>query len=178
MQIKAPIEQLMLGQAGLFRQQNMEKRKTLSVREWAEFCAQPEFRAPSIEEVGIHTRTNVKVKARKTRKSKLAASTDNIEEDLLDEPRSHSGTPAVVDENVKTKKKQVTKLTKEEKEAERTEKDASFFETFDPAQDWLPFGTKPEDYTPEFCARLERHYWRNLGLGKAPWYGADTQGTY
>ncbi|KAE9408688.1 JmjC-domain-containing protein [Gymnopus androsaceus JB14] len=195
-QIKSPIEQVMLGQTGLFRVQNMERRKTMSVREWAEFCTQPEYRAPSIEEVGLHARTNVKVMTRRTRKSKLAAKADasdpdkatqvHIKDEPVDDgladnfnPSSHSVTPAA-EEDVKPKvrnRKQASKLTKEEKEADRTEKDAAFLDTFDPHEDWLPFNTRPEDYTPEFCAKLERHYWRNLGLGKAPWYGADTQGT-
>lgn len=168
----------------------------MSVREWAEFCAQPEYRAPSIEEVGLHARTNVKVMTRRTRKSKLAAKADasdpdkatqvHIKEEPVDDgladnfnPSSHSVTPAA-EEDVKPKvrnRKQASKLTKEEKEADRIEKDAAFLDTFDPHEDWLPFNTRPEDYTPEFCAKLERHYWRNLGLGKAPWYGADTQGT-
>lgn len=47
----------MLGHGGLFRQENMEKRKVMSVREWAEICGKEEFRAPGIEEVGVHART-------------------------------------------------------------------------------------------------------------------------
>lgn len=189
-QIKAPIEQLMLGQTGLFRQQNMEKRRTMSVREWAEFCSQPEYRAPSVDEVGIHARTTVKPKTRKTRKSKVTAKDEASDLDLAnqvvikEEPvdslthdhilLSHSATPAGDDikPKVKNNKRQQAKLT----EVQKLERDASFLDNFDPALDWLPFSMSPEDYTPEFCAKLERHYWRNLGLGKAPWYGADTQG--
>ena len=48
----------MLGQGGLFQQQNIEKRKTLSVREWAELCARDELRAPGVDEVGLHARAN------------------------------------------------------------------------------------------------------------------------
>ncbi|KAJ4483754.1 jumonji superfamily protein [Lentinula aciculospora] len=191
-QIKTPIEQLMLGQTGLFRQQNMEKRRTMSVREWAEFCSQPEYRAPSVDEIGTHARTTVKAKTRKTRKSRVTAKAEVNDPDLAnqvhikEEPVDglahdhvsllHSATP-VGDEDAKPKvkngRRQQPKLT----EAEKLERDASFLETFDPNTDWLPFNTQPEDYTPEFCAKLERHYWRNLGLGKAPWYGADTQGS-
>ncbi|EGO23093.1 hypothetical protein SERLADRAFT_340652, partial [Serpula lacrymans var. lacrymans S7.9] len=32
--IKSPIEQHMLGRGGLFRQENIEKRRIMSVREW------------------------------------------------------------------------------------------------------------------------------------------------
>lgn len=55
--IKSPIEQLMFGDRGLFRQQNMEKRKWMSVREWVELCSKEDFKAPSIREVGLASRT-------------------------------------------------------------------------------------------------------------------------
>lgn len=56
MKIKSPIEQVMLGNGGLFRQQNMEKRKTMSVREWVELCNKDEYRAPAVHEVGLESR--------------------------------------------------------------------------------------------------------------------------
>ncbi|KAF5383444.1 hypothetical protein D9757_006174 [Collybiopsis confluens] len=177
-QIKTPIEQHMLGQTGLFRQQNVEKSKTMSVREWAELCGQPDFRAPSVEELGLHGRAlTVSAKTRKSRKSKIDTQVRVKEEpvdDGLSAPPSLSGSATAGQEEIKPKfRNGKRKLT----DSERLSKDAAFLETFDPDVDWLPFSTKPEDYTPEFCAKLERQYWRNLGLGKAPWYGADTQGS-
>jgi hypothetical protein len=59
----------------------------------------------------------------------------------------------------------------------RTALDEAFWETFDPVVDWLPPNTSPHDYTNEFCAKLERKVWRNLGLGRAAWYGAGSAGT-
>ena len=56
--LKNPIEQHMLGQGGLFQQQNIEKRRLLSVREWFELCAKDEFRAPGVDEVGLHARAH------------------------------------------------------------------------------------------------------------------------
>ena len=56
--LKNPIEQHMLGQGGLFQQQNIEKRRLLSVREWFELCAKDEFRVPGVDEVGLHARAN------------------------------------------------------------------------------------------------------------------------
>ncbi|KAH8104321.1 JmjC domain, hydroxylase-domain-containing protein [Phellopilus nigrolimitatus] len=47
-----PIEQHMLGRSGLYRQQNIEKRKAIGFREWAEICAKDEFRVPAIAERG------------------------------------------------------------------------------------------------------------------------------
>lgn len=38
---------------------------------------------------------------------------------------------------------------------------------------WLPKNTRPEDYTPEACARLQDKFWKNMGLGEPSWYGAD-----
>lgn len=44
----------MLGHGGLFRQQNVEKRRVFSVREWAELCNKEDRRAPSVDDIGLH----------------------------------------------------------------------------------------------------------------------------
>ena len=51
--VTTPIEQHMLGRSGLFRQQNIEKRKIMSVREWAELCSKDDFRALGIDDIGL-----------------------------------------------------------------------------------------------------------------------------
>lgn len=52
--LKTPIEQHMLGHGGLFRQQNVEKRRVFSVREWAELCKTDGRRAPGVDDIGLH----------------------------------------------------------------------------------------------------------------------------
>ncbi|WVW79774.1 hypothetical protein I302_101744 [Kwoniella bestiolae CBS 10118] len=52
-----------------------------------------------------------------------------------------------------------------------------WYKSFNPSEDWLPKDTKPEDYTSETCDALERHLWKNLGLGEPSWYGADMEGS-
>ncbi|KAI0294099.1 JmjC domain, hydroxylase-domain-containing protein [Multifurca ochricompacta] len=52
--LKNPIEQHMIGHGGLFRQQNVEKRRVFSVREWAELCKKEDRRAPSVDDIGLH----------------------------------------------------------------------------------------------------------------------------
>jgi len=51
--MKDPIEQHMLGHGGLFRQQNVEKRRVFSVREWAELSNKEGRRAPSVDDIGL-----------------------------------------------------------------------------------------------------------------------------
>ncbi|KAI0357046.1 hypothetical protein OH77DRAFT_1422521 [Trametes cingulata] len=71
--LKNPIEQHMIGQGGLFQQQNIEKRRVMSVREWAEMCAKEELRAPGVDEVGLHARAangGAKTRARRGRKNR------------------------------------------------------------------------------------------------------------
>jgi hypothetical protein len=51
--LKNPIEQHMLGHGGLFRQQNVEKRRVFSVREWAELSSKEDRRAPSVDDIGL-----------------------------------------------------------------------------------------------------------------------------
>lgn len=247
--IKSPIEQNMLGRAGLFRQENIEKRRILSIREWAELCNKDEFRAPGVDDVGLHRNANVKPKMRRSRRKAGVVKTESAEpecdaadvimkEEPVDHEMAHSdderdsvvehvvasppnsvmATPATttvpdvaldaehVDTNpvdadtvdadpvaetdraetedaptdvkptLKTKRIGQSREVREAHLAERAARDAAFLETFDPNSAWLPPNTKATDYTFEFCQKLERQYWRNCGLGKPAWYGADTQG--
>ena len=66
---------------------------------------------------------------------------------------------------------------REASKAKHARKDEEFLDDFDPHFDWLPPNTTSHDYTPEFCLNLDRRYWRNCGLGRLAWYGADTAGT-
>lgn len=51
--LKNPIEQHMFGHGGLFRQQNVEKRRVFSVREWAELCKKEGRRAPGVDSIDL-----------------------------------------------------------------------------------------------------------------------------
>ncbi|KAF8966802.1 hypothetical protein BDZ97DRAFT_1756391 [Flammula alnicola] len=224
--IKTPIEQHMLGRGGLFRQENMEKRKLMSIREWVELCSKDEFRAPGVQEVGLSSRTtNTRVTTRVPRRGKQKAETLKaepsgpgsagpvIKEEPLDDchslsaeratqalttPPNSEGSPPppvttagpskagkgkkkkpVKEEPPKPRPKRVgqTREAREASLAERAARDRAFLDVFDTADEWLPPNTTASDYTPEFCQKLERHYWRNCGLGKPAWYGADTQGS-
>lgn len=202
----------MLGNAGLFRQENMEKRKVMSVREWVELCSKDEFRAPGVFDVGLTSRgANVAVKSKAQRKGKQKAENVKaepagpavvIKEEFLDDclcsiprqpaatPPTSEGTPATVGSSRKKKafkeinpkpRAKRTGATREAREASlanRAARDRDFIEGFSPHQEWLPPNTEPTDYTPEFCQKLERQFWRNCGLGKPAWYGADTQGQF
>ena len=198
----------MLGNAGLFRQENMEKRKFMSVREWVELCSKDEFRAPGVFDVGLASRgANIAVRSRPQRKGKQKAGTVVaepagsavvIKEEPLDDclgsqsattPPHSEGTltttagssrrkKAVKVENPKPRAKRAgpTREAREASLANRAALDRDFIEGFSPHKEWLPPNTEPSDYTPEFCQKLERQFWRNCGLGKPAWYGADSQG--
>lgn len=218
--IRTPIEQHMLGSGGLFRQENMEKRKVMSVREWAELCSKDEFRAPGVDDIGLHARSaNIKPRTKKSKKKVDTVKTElaDVEAEIRDDPDDDdqditrpilhceqscaasppdsamdaspptpiseagpgSADPEVIAET-KPKPKRVgqTREAREASLADRAAKDLAFLETFSPQEDWLPANTKPSDYSPEFCQKLERQFWRNCGLGKSAWYGADTQGMF
>ena len=195
----------MLGNAGLFRQENMEKRKLMSVREWVELCSKDEFKAPGVFDVGLTSRgANIAVRSKTQRKGKQKAGTveaepagpaDVIKEESLEEspaatPPHSEETPSATtagssrrkkaskDENPKPRAKRVapTREAREASLANRAALDRDFIEDFSPHKEWLPPNTEPTDYTPEFCQKLERQFWRNCGLGKPAWYGADSQG--
>lgn len=249
----------MFGHGGLFRQENVEKRRVMSMREWAELCAKEELRAPGVDDVGLHARANAsgRTRRRTRRSAKRESETaepdreahaikeeeeeagnslvhdDAAEQSLASPPNSTAAPPSPATEqdatqaqtsaegadvrdatsppqdeqpgnetvapgdtivnheeeeededgesgNKKSKgKRKRTTQTRQAREAslaERAAKDKDFLDSFDPHSDWLPPNTTPFDYTPEFCRELERRYWRNCGLGKPAWYGADMQG--
>ncbi|KAG8215808.1 JmjC domain, hydroxylase-domain-containing protein [Butyriboletus roseoflavus] len=242
--IRSPIEQHMLGRGGLFRQENVEKRRVMSVREWAELCNKEDFRTPGIEDVGLHARS-ARVGLRPVRRARPRAPSHKVESvepentphSAIKEERGESSADILVDEcrgdymspptsvgnprsptadvdppstntpsqahgggddagvdddgdnladvdadqtEEKPKQKGKRTQTREAREAQlavRAAKDAAFIQVFEPNKDWLPPGTTPDDYTTEFCQKLERQYWRNCGLGRPAWYGADTQGS-
>ena len=218
----------MIGHGGLFRQENVEKRRIMSVREWAELCSKEEFRAPGIKDLSLHSRSRNAPAPRTTRRGKkkidrgstevadleaeestpkevnVVKIEEGIKADVVSPPNSTGDpeTPALADaeqarnsepfsaespgadESVegddkakgKSKRATQTRASREAQLAERATLDAKFLETFDPHKEWLPAETESTDYTPEFCQKLERQFWRNCGLGKPAWYGADTQG--
>ncbi|KAI5118500.1 hypothetical protein M0805_004000 [Coniferiporia weirii] len=208
--IKSPIEQHMLGRSGLYRQQNIEKRKAISVREWAELCAKEDYRAPALDEVGLKAAGERGLDGRRRNKRRVDTTKEEIEtvnvvvkgeaedEPGLDAAPTPMPAPEVVaspdadadgdnnndgadEENATVpaarKRRVQTRADRDAALAKRAALDATFMETFDPATAWLPRDMKPTDYTPAFCATLERRYWRNCGLGRPPWYGADTAGS-
>ncbi|KIY62495.1 JmjC-domain-containing protein [Cylindrobasidium torrendii FP15055 ss-10] len=154
--IKTPIEQRVSGTGGHFRQENWVKRKEMSVREWVEMCTKDDYRAPGVSEVGLRSggKHMARKPARSSKRSKSEETDDGNDYDSDGAPR-------------KGKKVDKAKL----------ELDNAFLDKFEPTIDWLPPGTIPEDYSPKFCEELARHFWRNCGIGKAPWYGADSQGS-
>ncbi|KAI0641835.1 hypothetical protein C8Q79DRAFT_299359 [Trametes meyenii] len=80
--LKNPIEQHMLGQGGLFQQQNIEKRRVMSVREWAEMCAKEDLRAPGVDDVGLHARATNGSAKRRTRRGRKNRDSETVEPDL------------------------------------------------------------------------------------------------
>ncbi|KAI0366449.1 hypothetical protein BV20DRAFT_971775 [Pilatotrama ljubarskyi] len=83
--LKNPIEQHMIGQAGLFQQQNIEKRRVMSVREWAEMCAKEELRAPAVDEVGLHARAANGSARTRTRRGRKNRQSDTAEPEPMNE---------------------------------------------------------------------------------------------
>ena len=99
--------------------------------------------------------------------------------DNADPSQCRASPSTTADPTLAPKKRRAGQSTREREasNAERAHKDEEFLGDFDPQSDWLPPNTTSHDYTPEFCLNLDRRYWRNCGLGRLAWYGADTAGT-
>ena len=68
----------MLGRAGLYRQQNIEKRKVMSVREWSELCAKDDLRAPGVDDVELKAAAD-SVGERRRRRRKRSVAKDTVQ---------------------------------------------------------------------------------------------------
>lgn len=68
--IRHPIEQNMVGISGLFRQQNIEKRRVYSLREWFELGMSEDFRTPGADVVRRDLKKGVTGTSRKSRVKK------------------------------------------------------------------------------------------------------------
>lgn len=151
--LKSPIEQRMQGGSGLFRQQNIERRKTMSVMDWARMCEKDGLQTPSPKRV--------------SRRADNRLQSDNNEDGHTDDGSSDTSsttgplTPPPIDIDV----------------SELTSEEAEFYSNFRPESSWLPSDTQPSDYTPEACHELERTFWRSCGIVKPAWYGADMSGS-
>jgi hypothetical protein len=150
--MKNPIEQRMQGGSGLFRQQNIEKRKTMSVMDWARMCDKEGLKTPSPKQPSRRAPTrsrNVEVR-------------DSHTDGTASDASSTTGpaTPPPIDIDT-------SQLTAE----------AEFYSNFKPESSWLPPDTVPSDYSPEACRELERTFWRSCGIIKPAWYGADMSGS-
>ena len=102
-----------------------------------------------------------------------------IDEDDADLSRYCASPSTAADPTLAPKNGRAGQSTQEHEasKARCAHKDEEFLGDFDPHYDWLPPNTTSHDYTPEFCLKLERRYWRNCGLGRPAWYGTDTAGT-
>ncbi|KAG6868897.1 hypothetical protein C0993_008195 [Termitomyces sp. T159_Od127] len=99
--IRTPIEQHMFGSGGRFRQENMEKRRVMSTREWFELCAKDEFRAPGVGEVGLQARsTYVRPRIRKSKRTETGPEqAPSIKEEPVDaQPLDFAGLNSAKDQ--------------------------------------------------------------------------------
>lgn len=58
--LRNPIEQRMDGGSGLFRQQNIERRKLLTVQDWAMMCAKESMKTPSPNQTARSARSGTR----------------------------------------------------------------------------------------------------------------------
>ncbi|KZT56522.1 JmjC-domain-containing protein [Calocera cornea HHB12733] len=183
--LRNPIAQEMIGGSGLFRQSNIEKRRTYSVQEWAKMCDKEESRTPS-PSTTLKKERSEKKELSKKRKRRRVEETDAEDDDAREEKEVERGVAILSDHQYdapptpESLPDPAPRIATDGSNAvdKDVRIDENFFASFDPKTSWLPPDTKPEDYTPEVCARLDRNFWRSIGnLGSPAWYGADMKGS-
>lgn len=100
--IRNAIEQHMNGSEGMYHQKNMEKRRTYSVREWADLSMRTDLRAPTRDELGRNANPNpngtMATRTRGTRSGRASrANGEHVTATALEEAASRLPTPAPED---------------------------------------------------------------------------------
>ncbi|WVR04028.1 hypothetical protein IAU60_001027 [Kwoniella sp. DSM 27419] len=198
LRVRTPIQQNFLGTSGLFRIANVVKNKSrpLTIEEWFKKCKDKKFAGLGPKDVGrtlnrdskeaFERRERVKAeiqrakeekrdkrrKAEERRASRLAQSEkgeeDAVNGDVDVDPEVPPLDPSGESPHSSPDPHPTTP------DSEDIE---PWYRTFNPSEDWLPPDTKPDDYTVEACAALERQFWKNQGIGEPSWYGADMEGS-
>ncbi|KAG8995096.1 hypothetical protein FRB94_009473 [Tulasnella sp. JGI-2019a] len=192
LKLKHPIEQHMVGQSGLFRQSNVEKRRKLTVKDWVDLCNQDDRRAPAIKDGEVQKRPVARTrKARAGRKPKGEVVNEDAEPERVEEgdhlsvnqadngpvPELEHASIGTVTPTVDATPTADGPSAKAGSSKADASPDLSFYNEFEPRASWLPKDTSPEDYTPEACRELERLFWRSCGIGIPAQYGADMSGS-
>lgn len=180
------------------------KRRPLTVEEWFKKCKDKKFSGPGPKDVGSTTnrdskeaeerrqrvRDDMRKEKEKRREKRLAAEANRARkatgiEDIKEEEEVNGQAPSVLDRKDEASTEFVN--NPQECQPASLEPDSrtkgimveksinSWYESFDPKEDWLPENTRREDYSLEACVALERRFWKNMGLGEPSWYGADME---
>lgn len=203
LQIRSPIEQVMLGKNGVFVQRNVERMRNrpLSIHEWFDKCAQKDFATPNPKEIDRttdrdsreskewqkHQKQQVEA-AKAAKKEKRQAAARRREERAKkgqseaqstadDATHPDSDTEAQDDVPALETSSHTTHSTPERIATPGSEALDPFYETVDLKKDWLPEGVETADYTVQGCANVERKFWKTIGMGRSSWYGADLAGS-
>ncbi|KAF3921429.1 hypothetical protein ABW21_db0203244 [Orbilia brochopaga] len=192
--IKNPIVQHIGGTTGVYRQTNLQKQKTYNLPQWRQVCESSEHQPPAKRgerRKNQDTRSKPRPRpSRPTRQStaapaneeeaqvqrpltpppgdEAAAADTPIKEEEAAEGATPTPTPKKGRQPAARPKRVYVRKTKEEL-AEAAAEAEEIWNGFD-------YRINPDEFTPERCEELERHYWRTLTYNN-PLYGADMPGS-
>ncbi|OCF34619.1 hypothetical protein I316_03660 [Kwoniella heveanensis BCC8398] len=202
--IRNPIQQNILGHSGLFRLANVVKNKSrpLSIEEWFRKCKDKKFAGLGPKDVGrtLNRDSKEAVERRERMKAEIKRRRDDKKKKAEERRASKAAQAVEAEEGHLNADAEVEEQKAEQHlvdgvppldpsgnsshsspEPHPTTPDSDpidpWYVSFKPTEDWLPRDTRPEDYTVEACAALERHFWKNMGIGEPSWYGADMEGS-
>ncbi|RPA82871.1 JmjC-domain-containing protein [Ascobolus immersus RN42] len=195
--VKNPIEQQIAGSNGEYSQVNFVKQRSYNLPQWRQLCEASEHQPPARrgerrlnQNARGQTESAKQQRARRAKKKleeEQAMRTpvpevkeEEIDTVMTDNPahpptpakspkrEHHLETPEPSQLDSKGRQPRARRSTRRSRKVEP--EDDGLFEGFDYRL------ANPEDFTPERCAELEKHYWKSLTFN-SPLYGADMPGS-
>ncbi|KAK6341010.1 hypothetical protein TWF696_009322 [Orbilia brochopaga] len=193
--IKNPIVQHIGGTTGVYRQTNLQKQKTYNLPQWRQVCESSEHQPPAKRgERRKNQDTRSKPRPRPSRPSRQSMTAPPTEEEgqvqrpLTPPPGDEApaaDTPVKEEEGAEratptpTPKKGRQPAARPKRVYVRKTKEELAEAAAEAEEIWNGFNYRiqnADEFTPERCEELERHYWRTLTYNN-PLYGADMPGS-
>ncbi|CAG8548884.1 5235_t:CDS:10 [Ambispora leptoticha] len=159
--IRHPIEQVFNGSKGIYRQDNIEKNRCYTLKQWRALCESPNHRPPTRNYTQTKQTPTPSPNGSKKRKLEVQLQSEKAKAEKIQKQESTEFGSRNSDDEVDM----VDKLSNSSSNNNNEDEGSFDYRIYNQAQ-----------YTNEYCKEIERDYWRTLPFNNSL-YGADMIGS-